>query len=73
MAVNFEYGQRRLQYLSDQNGREGIPCRVCNQKIIPPDHIGDHKVDGADTYHYFNNGGHEFFIHKKCLRKEVQS
>lgn len=69
MLITHLKAQKRLQKLSDENGYEGIECRVCGKKIIPPDFIGNHIADDPDTYHYVNNGGREFFIHVKCLRE----
>lgn len=69
MAISHLKAQTRLQKLSDENGQEGIPCRVCGKKILPPKFIGNHITDDPETYHYFNNGGREFFIHTACLKK----
>ena len=69
MAITHVQAQKRLQKLCDDNGVDGIRCRVCGKMIYPPNTVGNHKVTPPETYHYIAKGDYKYFVHKACLKR----
>ncbi len=57
----------RLQTLCDENGLEGIPCKVCRKMIYPATTI-DHDATPPHMYYHVVEYGLECFIHVNCMR-----
>lgn len=69
MAMTHLQAQKRLQKLCDDNGVDGIRCRVCRKMIYPPVTEGNHKETPPGSYHYIAKSGYEYFVHKACLKR----
>lgn len=69
MAITHLQAQKRLQKLCDDNGVNGIPCRVCRKMIYPPITEGNHKETPPESYHYIAKDAYEYFVHKACLKR----
>ena len=57
----------RLQTLCDENGLEGIPCKVCCKMIYPATTI-DHDATPPSSYYHCVKYGRESFVHVECMR-----
>ena len=69
MAISHLQAQKCLQKLCDDNGVDGIPCRVCRKMIYPPETVSYHKTTPPDSYHYIAKDDFEYFVHKACLKR----